>query len=95
MSRVDGYSAYHTDFQKDIYDREKPENRRAEARTLEKEDAVGLARSKQPELSQGAKDLLSEMQKKYSDMDFFIANYSSDEEAQKYLSRGSKDFLFR
>lgn len=43
-------------------------------------------------LSQGAKDLLSEMQKKYGDMDFFVADYSSDEEAQRYLSRGNKDY---
>lgn len=92
MSRVDGYSAYHTDFQKGVYDREKPENKREEARTDEKRDVSRLAISKPPELSQGAKDLLSEMQKKYSDMDFFVADYSSDEEAQKYLSRGSKDY---
>ncbi len=32
------------------------------------------------------------MQKKYGDMDFFVADYSSDDEAQKYLSRGSKDY---
>ena len=32
------------------------------------------------------------MQKKYVDMDFFVADYSSDDEAQKYLSRGSKDY---
>lgn len=92
MSRIDGYSAYQTDFQKGIYDREKPESRLAEPRAVDKENTVGLTSSKQPELSQGAKDLLSEMQKKYSDMDFFVANYSSDEEAQKYLSRGSKDY---
>ena len=92
MSRIDGYSAYQTDFQKGIYDREKPKSRRAEPRAVDKENIVGLASLKQPELSQGAKDLLSEMQKKYSDMDFFVADYSSDVEAQKYLSRGSKDY---
>ena len=32
------------------------------------------------------------MQKKYGDRDFFVADYSSDDEAQKYLSRGSKDY---
>ena len=48
--------------------------------------------SKQPELSQGAKDLLNEMQKKYGDRDFSVADYSSDDEAQRYLSRGSKEY---
>ena len=32
------------------------------------------------------------MQKKYGDMDFFVADYSSDDEAQRYLSRGSKEY---
>lgn len=92
MSRIEGNFAYQANFQKGIYDREKPESRRAEPKAVEKEKTAGLTSSKQPELSQGAKDLLSEMQKKYSDMDFFVADYSSDEEAQKYLSRGSKDY---
>ena len=32
------------------------------------------------------------MQKKYGDRDFFVADYSSDDEAQRYLSRGSKEY---
>lgn len=92
MSRIDGYSAYQADLPKGIYDREKSESRRTEPKSVEKEKTAGVTGTKQLELSQDAKDLLSEMQKKYGDMDFFVANYSSDEEAQKYLSRGSKDY---
>ncbi len=45
------------------------------------------------ELSDGAKKILEELKEKYGDnTDFFVANYSSDEEAQEYLSRGTKDY---
>lgn len=43
-------------------------------------------------LSNKAKALLEELKEKYSDMDFMVANYSSDEEAQQYLSQGNKAF---
>ena len=35
---------------------------------------------------------MKELQKKYGDMDFFVADYSSDAEAQSYLSRGMKAY---
>ena len=45
------------------------------------------------ELSDGAKKILDELKEKYgNNTDFFIANYSSDEEAQEYLSRGTKEY---
>lgn len=45
------------------------------------------------ELSDGAKKILEELKEKYgNNTDFFVANYSSDEEAQEYLSRGTKDY---
>lgn len=43
-------------------------------------------------LSDKAKNLLQELKKKYENADIFVAEYETDEEAQKYLSRGSKDF---
>ena len=92
MSKIGGYVAFGTDFQKKIYEKAKPENRRADNKPVEKEGAAQKTASKQPELSQGAKDLLNEMQKKYGDRDFFVADYSSDDEAQRYLSRGSKEY---
>ena len=92
MSRINGYSVYVESFQKSIYKNPMPDKRRAETSKTEKaEDAVRIS-AKQPELSQGAKDLLNEMQKKYGDRDFFVADYSSDDEAQRYLSRGSKEY---
>lgn len=44
------------------------------------------------ELSDAAKDLLAKLKEKYGNMDFYIANTSSDEEASYYLNQGRKDF---
>lgn len=46
----------------------------------------------QVQLSDKAKALLEEMKKKYSNMDFFIADYKTEEEAQRYLSSGTKEY---
>lgn len=92
MSKIGGYTSFDVGFQKNIYEKAKPENKRTDKKPVEKYGAAQKTVSKQPELSQGAKDLLNEMQKKYGDMDFFVADYSSDDEAQKYLSRGSKEY---
>ena len=91
MSKIGGYTSFDVGFQKNIYEKAKPENKRTDKKPVEKYGAAQKMALKQPELSQGAKDLLNEMQKKYGDMDFFVADYSSDDEAQKYLSRGSKE----
>ena len=92
MSKIGGYTSFDVDFQKNTYEKAKPENKRTDKKPVEKYGAAQKKALKQPELSQGAKDLLSELQKKYGDMDFFVADYSSDEEAQRYLSGGIIDF---
>ena len=43
-------------------------------------------------LSTKAKALLDELKDKYTNMDFFVADFSSDEEAQSIMSAGTKDF---
>lgn len=43
-------------------------------------------------LSDKAQALLDEMKRKYSNMDFFVADYSSSEEASGIMSRGSKEY---
>lgn len=43
-------------------------------------------------LSNKAKALLEELKAKYADTDFMVADYSNDEEAQQYLSQGTKAF---
>lgn len=44
------------------------------------------------ELSDAAKNLLKELQKKYSNMEISVANWSSDEEQDYYASKCSKDY---
>ena len=44
------------------------------------------------ELSDKAKALLDELKQRYGNVDFMVANYSSEEEAQEILSRGTKEF---
>lgn len=44
------------------------------------------------ELSDAAKKLLDELKEKYGNMDFFVSNYSSDEEAEEIMSRGTKQY---
>ena len=44
------------------------------------------------ELSDAAQKLLDELKEKYSNADIMVANYSSDEEAQEILSRGTSEY---
>lgn len=47
---------------------------------------------KEVTLSKKAQKLLQELKEKYSNMDFFVASYSSNEEAQRYLRQGTKEY---
>lgn len=46
----------------------------------------------QPKLSERAQALLEELKGKYSNMDFFVAKTSSEEEASDIMSRGTKEY---
>ena len=89
MSKIDGYSV----FQSQYYDKTQKNGKNTAKTQNEKTDKTDKT-SKQDtvELSDKAKELLKELQQKYGDMDFFVANYSSDAEAQSYLSRGTKAY---
>lgn len=57
------------------------------------ESTVGKTKEKpEVQLSEKAKKLLKELQAKYGNMDFFVADYASAEEAQGYLNRGRKEY---
>lgn len=49
-------------------------------------------KEKDIKLSDKAKNLLKELRKTYGDIDFIVANYETDEEADAYLSKGTKEF---
>ena len=87
MTKVGSYSAY----QKQYYEQKTVGKKEDEVKN-EKMEATGKMEQKQVKLSDNAKALLDELKKKYGNMDFFIADYETDEEAQSYLSRGTKEY---
>ena len=58
----------------------------------DKVSADKTSRGEEAKLSKSAQKLLAELKEKYGNMDFFVASFSSDEEVQKYLNRGSKEY---
>lgn len=44
------------------------------------------------QLSDAAKAVLKDLQKKYGNMDFIVARYETEEEASSYLSRSTREF---
>jgi len=86
VNPIASYGAY----QKDYYDnsvKEKSTGRAARTGRKEKTD-----KDSQVKLSERAEKLLQELKGKYGNMDFIIADYETDEEAQEYLSRGTKEY---
>ena len=90
MNRVSGYNAY----QNYYYDNSV---RRKNQDKTSKTDAAGKTNGaaktgSNVQLSDKAKALLQELKRTYSNMDFMVADYESDEEAASYLSRSTKEY---
>lgn len=106
MTKINGFGAYQNsmmdalnrkqkaDADKNSKKIEEQEKIRAAKKNehAEKSDKAGKTQDTEVRLSDKAKALLEELKQKYGNMDFFIADYSTEEEAQSYLSRGTKDF---
>ena len=97
MNRVGGYEAY----QNSLYERTKTAKetdaagavKSSPTNSLEKGNRMSeTAKSDRVILSEDAKNLLKELKKKYGNMNFVIANYETDEEAEQYLSRGTGEY---
>ena len=93
MNNVSGYGAY----QNNIYN-SFVQNRKDQVKTpgsksdsSRKTDKSGKTNSS-IQLSDKAKALLQELKKTYTNMDFIVADYDSEEEAASYLSRGTKEY---
>lgn len=65
---------------------------KAEEYAAKRKSSVENRSDAESKLSKGAQKLLKELKEKYSNMDFFVASYSSDEEAKSYLNRGTKEY---
>ncbi len=105
MSRIDGYNAYQDNFFKTAFkDKPVPKKPENDEKAVKPEDdkaaSLEIMSNKADkadnlggvQLSDAAKNLLEELKQKYGNMDFMVANYSSDEEASEILSRGTKEF---
>lgn len=89
MSKIEGYGAYQNTF----YSNTVNSRSAKDAKNADKAGEAGKTEKKEPvQLSSAAKKLLEELQKKYNNMDFIVADYETDEEAAEYLSRGTKEF---
>lgn len=92
MNKIDGYNVYQ---QYDNVMRDKLNNEtvaKSKPDKAKEADKANKTESAYANLSDAAKKLLEELKEKYSNMDFMVANYSSEEEAQAMLSRGTKEY---
>lgn len=96
MSFINGLGTYQNLTQNQIKNQKnsnktnKTNNRDKQAEKANRTNKSNVAQN--VKLSDKAKALLEELKAKYTDMDFMVADYSSDEEAQEYLSQGNKAF---
>lgn len=90
MNKVNGYGLY----QNNYYDTSV--NKKSQSKTSKsnssKTDKTRKTDNNNVQLSDRAKALLQELKKTYSNMDFMVADYESEEEAASYLGRGSKEY---
>ncbi|MBO6107908.1 MAG: hypothetical protein J6P16_00715 [Eubacterium sp.] len=105
MTQINGLGAYqnmmmNTLNQKQKADADKNANKIEEQQKLrtaknekaQKSDKTAATQDTEVKLSDKAKALLDELKTKYGNMDFFVADYQTEAEAQSYLSRGTKDY---
>ncbi len=97
MNKLGAYSAYQSNAAESYVKNTKETGRGGATRTERSGKTAGSTsaeRATQTELniSDKAKELLQQLKEKYKNMDFMVAEYSSAEEAQSYLSRGTKDY---
>lgn len=95
MNKLDGYSIYQNPYYENMVNGKKNKD---VTKSEQKDKATKTDATKQTEqkskvqLSDKAKELLEELKKKYTNMDFMVADYETDEEAQSILSRGTKQY---
>lgn len=87
MSKVEGYGVYQNSYYGGAV---KDSNKTQNSHKTDKTDKTN--KNDNVQLSSKAKKLLEELKKTYSNMDFIIADYETDEEASAYLARGTKEY---
>ena len=95
MNKLDGYSIYQNPYYENMVNGKKNKDvtKSEQKDKATKTDATNQTEQKSKvQLSDKAKELLEELKKKYANMDFMVADYETDEEAQSILSRGTKQY---
>lgn len=90
MNKVNGYNLYQTTYYDNKISNKKNQDKTSKT-TSSRTDNTRKTGNGTP-LSDRAKALLQELRKTYSNMDFMVADYESEEEAASYLSRGTKEY---
>ena len=91
MDKIGAYSAYQKSYAESVKSWKKEDISRTETADKTKETEKASEKEKVT-LSDRAKELLKELQKKYGNMDFIVADYETDEEASALLARGTKEY---
>lgn len=91
MNNISGYGVYQNNFYNKSVQNRKSQSKTSMSDSSQKADKSGKANGS-VQLSDKAKSLLQELKKKYTNMDFIVADYDSEEEAASYLSRGTKEY---
>lgn len=105
MTQINGFGAYQNTMLQKMQSKQKADAdetvkkakeqekiRAARNQRSDKADKTEATQDTEVKLSDKAKALLDELKSKYGNMDFFVADYSTEAEAQSYLSRGTKEF---
>lgn len=102
MNGISGYQKYQSNYADatSIYKKLKEEQKSDKKQTGKASEQTGAIYEKSEtavkkesvQLSQSALDLLEELKAKYGNMDFIVADYSSDAEAARYLAMGKKEY---
>ena len=92
MSKVNGYSVYQSNYYNNTIQNRKEQDKTQKSDSAQKAADTAKTKHNTVQVSDKAKSLLQELKKQYGNMDFFVADYDTEEEAASYLSRGTKDF---
>ncbi len=92
MNKVMGYNTFQNNYFNNTVQNKKETDKSAKTGSAKKTADTKKTDKNTPQLSDKAKALLQDLKKQYGNMDFFVAEYETEEEAASYLSRGSKDY---
>lgn len=91
MNKVNGYNLYQNNYYNNSVNNRKNQSKTSKS-SLSRTDSSRKTDSNNVQLSDKAKALLQELKRTYSNMDFIVADYETEEEAASYLNRGTKEY---